>query len=121
MRIPKALERGIGLAIAACAFPSAASVLFSESFDDADLPRRNWYDGTEFRIVGDSWAGQGCIEHEWFGADSKPSGSSGIRHSFEATDGQGVCGRQSLEQMTWVWQRRSEPQLPLSGLLQRTG
>lgn len=80
---------GLGLAIAARAFAGAATlagVLFSESFDDPDVTRRNWYDGTEFRIVGDSRAGKGCIEYEWRNGDSKASGSSGVRHLFEPTD-----------------------------------
>jgi hypothetical protein len=85
MRMTKTLMLGIGLAIGACA-AMQASVLFSESFDDADLTKRNWYDGTKFRIVGDSWAGQGCLEYEWLGADSKVSGSSGVRRSIDPTD-----------------------------------
>jgi hypothetical protein len=89
MRMTKTLVAGIGLAITACAFAGAATrvdVLFSESFDDADLTKRNWYDGTEFRIVADSWAGQGCIEYEWRSGDSKASGSSGVRYLFEPAD-----------------------------------
>ena len=78
-----------GLAIAACPFADAAmpaGVLFNENFDDANLTTRNWYDGSEFRIVGDSWAGKGCIEYEWRSGDSKASVSSGARHSLEPTD-----------------------------------
>lgn len=80
---------GISLTIAACLFADATqptSTLFQESFDDADLSKRGWYDGTEFRIVGDSFAGRGCIEYEWIDTNSKVSGSSGTRHSFEPTD-----------------------------------
>ena len=40
-------------------------ILFDESFEDADLARRDWYDGTEFRVVGNAAAGKGCIEYEW--------------------------------------------------------
>jgi hypothetical protein len=45
----------IGMTIAGSAYAGVATgtVLFSESFDDADLTKRNWYDGTEFRIVGE--------------------------------------------------------------------
>lgn len=89
MRTTKTLLLGIGLVIAACAFAGAAlpaDVLFNESFDDADLTKRNWYDGTQFRIVGDAWAGQGCIEYEWLSGDSRASGSSGVRHSLKPTD-----------------------------------
>jgi hypothetical protein len=80
---------GMGLAMAACAFTDAAtptSVLFSESFEDADLLKRNWYDGSGFRIVGDARAGRGCIEFEWREGGSQPVPSSGARHLFEPTD-----------------------------------
>ena len=89
MRITKTLVPGIGLAITACVFAGAAiqvETLFSESFDDAHLTKRAWYDGTEFRIVGDSWDGKGCIEFEWRDGGSQPLPSSGARHSFETTD-----------------------------------
>jgi len=65
---------------------TAADILFTESFDAANLPQRNWYDGTAFRIVGDAFAGKGCIEYEWRERDSQPSASSGARHLFEPTD-----------------------------------
>jgi hypothetical protein len=66
IRMLRTMVLVVGMAIAASTFADAAmraSVLFSESFDDADLTKRNWYGGTEFRIVGDSWAGPGCIEY----------------------------------------------------------
>ena len=89
MLMTKTLVLGIGLAIIACVFSGAAmqaDTLFSESFDDAHLTKRDWYDGTEFRIVGGSWDGQGCIEFEWRDGGSQPLPSSGARHSFETTD-----------------------------------
>ena len=61
-------------------------VLFSESFEDADLAKRNWYDGTTFRIVGDAKAGKGCIEYEWPDRESKVQGSSAVRRLFEPTE-----------------------------------
>ena len=51
-------------------------ILFSESFEDADLAERNWYDGTKFRIAGDAMAGKGCIEYEWPDRQSSVQGSS---------------------------------------------
>lgn len=63
-----------------------AGVLFSESFDDANLAQRNWYDGTKFRIAGGAWAGRGCIEYEWQDGSCQPTISSGIRHLIEPTD-----------------------------------
>ena len=61
-------------------------ILFSESFEDADLAGRDWYDGTKFRIVGDAAAGKGCIEYEWPDRQSSVQGSSPVRRLFEPTD-----------------------------------
>jgi hypothetical protein len=71
------LMLAVGLAIATCLFSGAAmraGVLFSESFDDADLAKRDCADGARFRIVGDAWPGQGCIEYEWLGFGANVSG-----------------------------------------------
>jgi hypothetical protein len=65
---------------------SAEGILFSESFEDADLASRGWYDGASFRIVGDAMAGKGCIEYEWPDRQSDVKGSSPVRHLFEPTD-----------------------------------
>ena len=86
---------GLSLALAAsvwAAEPKAsteattAGILFSESFEDADLAGRGWYDGTKFRIVGDAAAGKGCIEYEWPDRQSGVKGSSPVRRLFEPTD-----------------------------------
>lgn len=61
-------------------------ILFRESFDDARLDSRGWYDGSKARIVGDAAAGKGCIEYEWSGRDQPVSGSSPWRRLFEPTD-----------------------------------
>jgi len=61
-------------------------ILFSESFEDAHLASRGWYDGTSFRIVGDAVAGTGCIEYEWPDRQSGVQGSSPVRHLFEPRD-----------------------------------
>jgi len=63
-----------------------ADVLFNESFEDANLTARNWYDGDKFRIAGDAFAGKGCIEYEWREGDSRAGGSSGVRRLFEPSD-----------------------------------
>jgi len=65
---------------------SAEGILFSESFEDADLASRGWYDGASFRIVGEAMAGKGCIEYEWPDRQSDVKGSSPVRHLFEPTD-----------------------------------
>ena len=56
-----------------------------ESFEDAKLQDRGWYDGTQFRVV-DAAAGKGCIEYEWAKVGQGVSGSSAVRHLFEPTD-----------------------------------
>ncbi len=84
----------IGLAVGAAALPayceggeaSASGVLFSEGFEDANLMKRNWYDGGQFRIVGNVRAGKGAIEYQWNEGSSKVQGSSPVRRLFEATD-----------------------------------
>jgi hypothetical protein len=89
MIVHKPLMLVISLVIAVGAVAGAmmpTGVRFREGFDDADLANRDWYDGTKFRIVGDSWAGPGCIEYEWQAADTRASGSSGVRRLFEPTD-----------------------------------
>ncbi len=62
-------------------------VLFSESFDDARLLQRGWYDGSQFTISGaQPYAGEGCIEYSWKAGTTNPFNSSGLRHLFEPTD-----------------------------------
>jgi len=61
-------------------------ILFSESFENADLAERNWYDGTKCRITGDALSGKGCIEYEWTDRQSRVTGSSPVRRLFEPTD-----------------------------------
>ena len=64
----------------------ADGVLFRESFEEADLPKRNWYDGDKFRIVADGVAGK-CIEFEWTGGKNEQvAGSSPVRRLFDPTD-----------------------------------
>ncbi len=81
--------------IAACVLASNANaeeptpnpVLFSESFDDADLLKRGWYDGSKFKVVSEvAYAGKSCIEYRWKDKATKPHTSSGIRHPLKATD-----------------------------------
>ena len=81
--------------VAACVLSSRAfagkpkpdAILFSESFDDADLLNRGWYDGAKFRIVSEeAYAGRGCIEYGWKDKGTNPHTSSGVRHPLEATN-----------------------------------
>ncbi len=64
-----------------------STTLFSESFDDAELLKRGWYDGSHFKIVSrGAYAGKGCVEYRWKDMATNAHTSSGIRHSFKATD-----------------------------------
>jgi hypothetical protein len=78
-----------------CVFPSTAAaparhppeVLFRESFDDAGLLKRGWYDGSTFTISGTQpYAGKGCIEYRWRTDTTTPVSSSGVRRLFAPTD-----------------------------------
>jgi hypothetical protein len=62
-----------------------AGELFRESFDDAVVDQRGWYDGKEVRIVPNGKSGS-CIEYEWTDASDTVTGSSAKRHLFEPTD-----------------------------------
>jgi hypothetical protein len=65
----------------------SAGILFSESFDDARLLDRKWYDGDRFAISdARPYAGTGCIEYAWKAGGTTPASSSGIRHLFEPTE-----------------------------------
>lgn len=65
----------------------APGLFFSESYDDANLLERGWYDGSKFTISErDPYAGKGCIEFRWNQGTTSPATSSGARHLFEPTD-----------------------------------
>ncbi len=109
MHIMRAFLVSSGLVLATCLFAGAAvpaDMLFSESFDEGNLTQRNWYDGTKFRIVGDAWAGPGCIEYEWLDGDSQPTISSGVRHSIEPTDEVWLRFHLKLSK-SWGWSGRN--------------
>jgi hypothetical protein len=61
-------------------------VLFAESFDDANLQDRGWYDHGKVRIAGQAVAGNGCIEYEWVDGKADVQGSTPARRLFEPTD-----------------------------------
>src|SRR5687768_7431559 len=66
--------------------PNPDSVLLAESFDDADLLKRGWYDGDRFRIVSSARLGKGCAEYEWLPRGSGAVGTAPARHLFDPTD-----------------------------------
>lgn len=59
--------------------------LIRESFEDATLDSRGWYDGKDPRIVPGGVRGN-CIEYEWTDTSGTATGSSAKRHLFEPTD-----------------------------------
>ncbi len=62
-------------------------ILFREGFDDAELLKRGWYDGSKFRISArDAYRGGGCIEFQWKDGGTTPVSSSGVRHLFPPTE-----------------------------------
>jgi hypothetical protein len=87
-----AVACGLAGLIASAMFAVAApdndggGVLVAESFDDAGLGKRGWYDGERFRIAGEARAGTGCIEYEWAAPKAGVSGSQPARHAIEPTD-----------------------------------
>jgi hypothetical protein len=106
---------GLWLAVVAsggAAEPNAGSeantdgILFSESFEDAHLAGRGWYDGTKFRVVGDAAAGKGCVEYEWTDRQSGVKGSSPVRRLFEPTDEVSIRFYLKLSE-GWGWSGRN--------------
>ncbi len=60
---------------------------FTESFEDARLLQRGWYDGDQFTIgAKDAYAGSGCIEFRWQDRGTTPANSVGMRRIFEPTE-----------------------------------
>ncbi len=86
MRLPLIVASAIFAAGVMAGAAHDEGMLFKESFDDAELAKRDWYDGSEFRIAGNAKAGKGCIEFEWTAPDAKVSGSSPARRLFKPTD-----------------------------------
>ena len=59
-------------------------LFFCESYEDADLLNRGWYDGSKFKITEkDVYIGKGCIEYHWKDKTTSPASSSGSRHLIE--------------------------------------
>jgi hypothetical protein len=61
-------------------------LLFQETFDDANLESRQWYDLGKTRISGGAFRGLGCIEYEWTDRNSGVHGSTPARHLFEPAE-----------------------------------
>jgi hypothetical protein len=114
----RVLTLSTGIALLGCAVVSSAAepnkpagsqqegLLFSESFEDANLAKRSWYDGTAFRIAGSAAKGTGCVEYEWPDRHSTVKGSSAVRRLFEPTDEVSVRFALKLSE-GWGWSGRN--------------
>ncbi|MGV3724962.1 MAG: hypothetical protein ACO1SX_29030, partial [Actinomycetota bacterium] len=80
----------VGFAAASGTVPSRsqkAGVLFVESFDDAQLTQRGWYDGAKFKISDrEPFAGKGSLEYNWRAGATTPHTTATVRRLFEPTD-----------------------------------
>jgi hypothetical protein len=77
----------LGLLLAGQVDPARPGVLFSESFEDAKLTARGWYDGDGRVTLGDDAAvGRHAIQYHFPKGKLTPSDSSGLRHSIEPTE-----------------------------------
>jgi len=81
-------------------------ILFEETFDDPELEKRGWYDGSACRISDDSFRGTGCIEYEWILHDQRVQGSSPQRHLFEPVEGVYIRFYLRLSK-DWEWSGRN--------------
>lgn len=68
-----------------CNTKKSGPVLLDENFDDNQLEKRGWYDGTACRITDNTAKGKGCIEYEWTKGTQPVQGSSAQRHLFAPT------------------------------------
>jgi hypothetical protein len=76
-----------GTVAAEAAAKEEGKIFFSESFDDAELLKRKWYDGGKFAISDKQpRAGKGCLEYTWAAGGTTPASSTGARRLFDATD-----------------------------------
>jgi hypothetical protein len=77
----------LAMAVRVRADDRPSGTLFTESFEDAKLLERGWYDGAKFRITpAKPFAGQGAIEYEWTAGATTPGSSSGLRRIFPASE-----------------------------------
>ena len=79
--------RILALLAAAILLSRADDPLFSESFEDARLPDRGWYDGGKLKIATEgSFAGKGSLEYHWAPGGTTPDSSGGMRRLFEPSE-----------------------------------
>ena len=67
--------------------PPGATVLLTESFDDAAVAGRGWYDNTNPAIsAAEHHAGAGALQMAFAAGATLPASGSALRHKFPATD-----------------------------------
>lgn len=81
--VPLAL---LSLSASSQAIHPSPDVLFQESFNDAHLTTRGWYDGAKFKIAGEAYAGKGCIELHFPAGATIPDSTAPMRRLFTPTD-----------------------------------
>jgi hypothetical protein len=64
----------------------AGEPIFSEGFEDDQLPARGWYDGGKVKIAAEGYAGKGAIEYHWPAGATTPDTSQGMRRLFEPSE-----------------------------------
>src|SRR5262245_4142939 len=75
------------LPLAAAEPEKEAGLLFRESFDDANLLKREWYDGEKFAIdKEDAKAGAGSLSFHFPAKATNPNGTHGARRLFEPSE-----------------------------------
>ncbi len=80
-------DQALAAATAAESPKPSTSAFFSESFEDARLLQRGWYDGDKFTIAAkDAHTGAGCLEFRWEDKGTSPANSHGMRRLFEPTE-----------------------------------
>jgi hypothetical protein len=80
------IEASVESLSAVAAAPKRSGILFEESFDDANLPTRGWYDQSKITLsTKDAYAGRSCIEFHWNDGGTTPASSGGLRHLFSPT------------------------------------
>lgn len=105
--LPTAALLAALVCLARAAEPANKSILFTESFDDAQLLKRQWYDGDKFTIADkDTQAGKGCIEYAWKANATTPDNTSGLRRLFEPTESIYVRFHMRLSK-GWGWSGKS--------------
>lgn len=94
-----------GLPIATDDPAETSGVFFRESFEDARLTSRGWYDGDRFALGDDAAAGEHAVQYRFLEGGLTPSDSSGARRLITPTDVVYLRFRLKLSP-GWSWTNR---------------